>query len=243
MATTTTPARALPSSAARTHLDRQHLRGAEPVRRCARRGDPPCRAGRDRGGDRGRRARVPGDAQAAGLEARRGARRGSPTGSRRAARTSRARSRSRPASRSRPRASRPSARRSPSASPPRRRSASTASSCQLDWLPGHRGPHRARAPRPARPDRRHLAVQLPAEPRRAQGRAGARGRATRSSCGPRARRRSARSSSPQIVLEAGWPEEGIAVVPSTTGRRGAARRGRPHQAAARSPAARRSAGR
>ena len=44
----------------------------------------------------------------------------------------------------------------------------------LDWLPGNDGPRRPRAARPARPGRRHHAVQLPAQPRLAQGRAGAR---------------------------------------------------------------------
>ena len=43
----------------------------------------------------------------------------------------------------------------------------------LDWAPGMEGPHGPRPPRPARADRRHLALQLPAQPRRPQGRAGA----------------------------------------------------------------------
>ena len=54
----------------------------------------------------------------------------------------------------------------------------------LDWLPGNEGRDGARPPRPARAGRRHHAVQLPAQPRRAQGRAGARRRQPDRRCGP-----------------------------------------------------------
>ena len=87
---------------------------------------------------------------------------------------------------------------------------------QLDWLPGTEGRtgHVRRVP--LGPIAGHLAVQLPAQPRRAQGRARRSRPATRSSLRPASQTPISALKLAQIVLEAGWPEEGIAVVPSTT---------------------------
>ena len=89
----------------------------------------------------------------------------------------------------------------------------------LDWLPGNESRDGAGAPRAARPDRGHLAVQLPAQPRRAQGRAGARRGQSDRHPARVARRRSAALMLAQIVLDAGWPEDGIAVAAVVDGRR------------------------
>ena len=95
---------------------------------------------------------------------------------------------------------------------------------------GHGGPHRPGAPRAARPDRRHLAVQLPAEPRRAQGRAGAGRREPdrAAACEPDAGQRAQAGADRARGRLAGGGHRGRAV--DDRGR-GAARRGRPLQAA------------
>ena len=96
---------------------------------------------------------------------------------------------------------------------------------------GQRGPARACPPRPARPDRRDHAVQLPAQPRRAQGRAGARrGQSDRAPAGIADAGQRAASSAGSCSRRAG-PRTGSRSCPSTTDDARAARRGRPDQAA------------
>ena len=230
--TTTTPARALRRRRRPRARDRRHLRGAEPVRRRARRrrstapGRPrsrrrsrvPCARSRSTrklpawrraevlGADRRRRSRPRREdfARTIALEA------GKPIKAARDRGGARARSRS--------------------ASRRRRRSASTARSCQLDWLPGTEGRtgHVRRVP--LGPIAGHLAVQLPAQPRRAQGRARARGRQPDRAAArePDADQRAQAGADRARGRLARGGDRGRAV---DDGRRRAARRGRADQAA------------
>ena len=79
---------------------------------------------------------------------------------------------------------------------PRSRRASSPARSSRWSLAGGRGQARVHDPRAGRRRRRDLAVQLPAQPRGPQDRAGARGRAARSSSSRPRRRRSRRSCSP-----------------------------------------------
>ena len=150
-------------------------RGPEPVRRPPRRGRPPRGRAGDRGGHHPRRAGLRGD-PAASLVAPRRDSRPHRRPDRRAARRARAhdRARGRQARQDRARGGRACL-----VHVPRRRGGDEADlrrdrAARLGA--GHGGPHGARPPRPARSDRRHLALQLPAQSRRAQGGSGAGGR-------------------------------------------------------------------
>ena len=142
---------------------------------------------------------------------------GSPTGSRRGARTSRARSRSRRASRSRRRASRPTA--------PRSRSAIAAEEAKriygeivpLDWLPGNEGRVAQVRRVPLGADRRasrpfNFPLNLVAH-KVAPALAAGNPIVLRPAIADADQRAQARR---EIVLEAGWPEDAIAVVPCST---------------------------
>ena len=98
----------------------------------------------------------------------------------------------------------------------------------LDWAARHGGPHGPRPPRPARPDRRHLALQLPAQPRRAQGRAGARGRQPDHRPPRVADARERAHGWARSCVEAGLAGRRDRRRAERHGRRRAARRGRPH---------------
>ena len=209
---------------------RRRDRDPEPVRRQPRRGRPPRRPHGDRGGDRRRRAGVRGDAEAALLAARRDPR--AHLGhARRAARRARAHDRARGGQADQDRPHRGRARRLHVQRRRRGDEADLRRDRAARLGARDRGAHGSRPPRPAGADRRHHALQLPAQPRRAQGRPGARRRepdhrAPRvADAGERAHG-SARSCS-----RPAGPQDGIAVVPSSTDGRRAARRGRPDQAA------------
>ena len=132
-------------------------------------------AGAVRGGGRRRRRRVRGHPEAAGLRARPdpardlGRHQGAPRGARPAHRARGRQADPRRAGRGRPRHA---------DLPPRRRGGGADDGRAHPARPDARleGPRRHHAPLPDRPDRRHLAVQLPAQPGRPQARAGHRQR-------------------------------------------------------------------
>ena len=139
------------------------------------------------------------------------------------------RARGRQAAEGRPRWRR-NAPRSPSGSQRRRRSGSTARSCRSTGCPGTTGrsptcgaSRSARSPASRRSTSRSTSSRTRSRPRSP--------RATRSCCGRRARRRSARSSSRAIILEAGLARGGHRRRPVEHGRRRSARRRRAYQAA------------
>ena len=162
------------SSAARRSRPATRTRSRSPFDGVACRARPPRRADRGRARDRGGRRSLRDDSAPSLVAARGGAARSQSQGIAARREELARRSRSKPASRSRPRASRSIA---PSFTfHDRRRGVERiyGEIVPLDWLPGNEGRVARHAARPARADRRHLAVQLPAQPRRAQGRAGAR---------------------------------------------------------------------
>ena len=100
----------------------------------------------------------------------------------------------------------------------------------LDWLPGNEG-REARirrvplglSPASARSTSRSTSSRTRLRPRSPP--------AIRSCCGPASQTPCSSLALGRIVLEAGWPEDAIAVLPCTTDDGAAARRGRPGQAA------------